>query len=566
MNLADKRKIALLKKCLYFGKYEYAMMIVDNLMHQAQTQNEPELLRELSVAYHVMNKNRESLGCIKRAFEIEKSVENLQYLAIANESCRNYEDAAIEYEEILKYKDNENIYYECIDAYKKLNLPTESIRIAKEWVKKHNDANSYSVLAFEYMEIGMEKEAKETCAKLKEIATNNAVTINTIGFLYETIYNDYPTAKEYFLKAAKMGLLDAYYNLGVCCKQSEDFVNAEKYLKRLINLNAKSTMDYNYTLGTVYFAQRKLAQGYKYYQKRKNTKNITYRNRNYLWDGKDYPDKVLYVQAEQGYGDNIQFIRYVSLAAKKFKKVIYATYDNLVELFKESFPAEKYPNIEIVPLSEIVRYNKFALLMDLPYLLHMNFYNIPAKEQYLISNRHKQENFRLNYFNNNKIKIGLNWRAKGMGLRDAVYRTIDAPYYFKNIMDLDNVEYYSFQMGDIFNMLDKYPKIIDLAPNFNTFADTAAALKNIDILVTVDTALAHLAGALGIKTYLLLCFAPDWRWFENDKKTEWYPNVTIIKQHDRRTWDDVAEVLTKSLKQDVEKMNTGSSVKRTEDE
>ena len=204
--------------------------------------------------------------------------------------------------------------------------------------------------------------------------------------------------------------------------------------------------------------------------------------------------------------------------------------------------------------------------MDLPYLLHMNFYNIPAKEQYLISNRHKQENFRLNYFNNNKIKIGLNWRAKGMGLRDAVYRTIDAPYYFKNIMDLDNVEYYSFQMGDIFNMLDKYPKIIDLAPNFNTFADTAAALKNIDILVTVDTALAHLAGALGIKTYLLLCFAPDWRWFENDKKTEWYPNVTIIKQHDRRTWDDVAEVLTKSLKQDVEKMNTGSSVKRTEDE
>ena len=263
MNLADKRKIALLKKCLYFGKYEYAMMIVDNLMHQAQTQNEPELLRELSVAYHVMNKNRESLGCIKRAFEIEKSVENLQYLAIANESCRNYEDAAIEYEEILKYKDNENIYYECIDAYKKLNLPTESIRIAKEWVKKHNDANSYSVLAFEYMEIGMEKEAKETCAKLKEIAPNNAVTINTIGFLYETIYNDYPTAKEYFLKAAKMGLLDAYYNLGVCCKQSEDFVNAEKYLKRLINLNAKSTMDYNYTLGTVYFAQRKLAQGYK---------------------------------------------------------------------------------------------------------------------------------------------------------------------------------------------------------------------------------------------------------------------------------------------------------------
>ena len=120
-------------------------------------------------------------------------------------------------------------------------------------------------------------------------------------------------------------------------------------------------------------------------------------------------------------------------------------------------------------------------------------------------------------------------------------------------MDLENAEYYSFQFGDIFDMCKKYPQIKDLSKHLKDFSDTAAALANIDILITVDTVLAHLAGAMGVKTYLLLCHAPDWRWFDNDKKTEWYPSVTIIKQHDRRTWEDVSEKLTEYIKNDLKK-------------
>ena len=120
-------------------------------------------------------------------------------------------------------------------------------------------------------------------------------------------------------------------------------------------------------------------------------------------------------------------------------------------------------------------------------------------------------------------------------------------------MDMEKTSYYSFQFGDIFDMCKKYPQIKDLTPNFKDFTQTAAALKNLDVLVTVDTALAHLAGALGVKTYLLLCHAPDWRWFDNDKKTEWYPSVTIIKQQDRKTWEDVAEQLDKYLKSEHKK-------------
>ena len=555
MNIVEKNRIDLIKKCLYYGKNEYAMLIINKIIKNEHTKDDPEILKELALIFEALKKHKAALKCIKRAFKKEKSVEHLEIMAAINERCENYEDAAIQFEELLRFKDDENTYLACAGTYRKLDLPTESIRICKECIKKHKTASSYSMLAFEYIGVGMEKEAIETCEELKKVAPNNPVTLNTLGFLEEAMYNNYPEAKKYFHKAAKMGFLEAYYNLGVCNKHTEDFAEAEKYLKRLIKLKANSKMDYNYTLGSVYLAQRKLAKGYKYYLNRKTPELDSYKNRKNYWDGKDYPDKVLYVSSEQGLGDNIQFIRYIPFVAKKFRKVIYGAYDNQVELFRESYPKEDYPNIEIVSHSEVVRYNKFVLLLDLPYLLHMNYYNIPAKEHYLVANKRKTEMFKKNFFNNDKIKIGLNWRAKGMGLRDAVYRTIDAPYYFRNIMALPNVEYYSFQMGDIFHMCEKYPGIKDITPQINDFTDTAAALKNIDILITVDTALAHIAGALGIKTYLLLCFAPDWRWFDNDKKTEWYPSVTIIKQHDRRTWNDVEKILTRKIKNDVKKMN-----------
>jgi hypothetical protein len=139
-----------------------------------------------------------------------------------------------------------------------------------------------------------------------------------------------------------------------------------------------------------------------------------------------------------------------------------------------------------------------------------------------------------------------------MGLRDAVYRTIDGPYYYSKLFDIPNTKFYSFQTQDIFNMLEKYPQMTDLSPEFSSFDETASLIKNLDVLVTVDTAIAHLAGGLGIKTYLLLCHAPDWRWFENIEKTEWYESVTIIKQADRRTWEDVSAKLLEYITNDVE--------------
>lgn len=549
LNFVEKKRLALAEKCLYFGKFEYVEIIISKLLEEDK--NNAELLKEVSILYLKMKNYKAAQFVMKKSFDLEKTVEGLNLLANINMNCGNFEDAAIQFEELIKHDPSIEIYNSCIKAYQELNIDEEALRISKQYVEDIGDANAYANLFFIYVTMGMEKESIETCEVIKKKFPNHPVTYSTIAFLYETIYNDYETAKEYFKKAAKLGFIESYYNLGVCCKQSEDFENAEKYLKKLISLASNSQMDYNYTLGSVYMAQRKLRLGYKYYLNRKSSQELNYRNKNNLWDGKDYPDKILYVSSEQGLGDNIQFIRFIPEAAKKFKKVIYSVNENLVELFQRSY--KKYKNIEIVPNGINVRYHKFTLIMDLPYLLHTNFHNIPSAESYLECNEEKQEIFKTKYFNNENCKIGLCWRAKGMGLRDAVYRTIDAPYYFRKLFDLSNVNYYSFQFGDIFGMCEKYPQIIDLQSDIKTFDDTAALLKNLDILITVDTAIAHIAGALGVKTYLLLCHAPDWRWFENNKKTEWYPSITIIKQQDRKTWEDVSEKLVEYITEDLKK-------------
>ena len=553
MNYVEKKRIKLAQKCVYYGKYEYAELIISKLLQE--NSSDSELMLAIGKLYIGMANYNTALNFIKQSFESEKSIDTLKLLANVNMQCQNYEDAAIQFEELTKYEPTEEIYHNTIRAYQELDLYTEAIRMAKIAIEKFDDAQIISNLFFIYIICGMEKESIECCEELKRKFPNNPITYNSLAFLYEAIYNDYEQAKKYFLKAAKLGFMESYYNLGVCCKQSEDFAGAEKYLKKLISVKSDSKTDYQYTLGSVYLAQRKLRLGYKYYKERRSSRSLNYRNRNHLWDGKDYPNETLFVSSEQGFGDNIQFIRFLPFAAKKFKQVIYSADPSLYILLRNSFPPEKYPNIMIVPSGTVVRYHKFVLIMDLPYLLHMNFHNIPSKEYYLEANQDKQKYFKENYFNNDNIKIGLSWRAKGMGLRDAVYRTIDAPYYFKPLFDIQNVKYYSFQFGDIFDMCNKYPQITDITPDLITFDDTAAALKNLDILITVDTAIAHLAGALGVKTYLLLCHAPDWRWFDNDSKTEWYPSVKIIKQHDRKTWEDVSEKLYTSILEDIKNLS-----------
>ena len=257
------------------------------------------------------------------------------------------------------------------------------------------------------------------------------------------------------------------------------------------------------------------------------------------------------VYCDQGYGDHIQYIRYLPFLTDKFKAIKVVTRFNCLDLFKRSYPQNKYPNVEFYDdINNVGEYDTYALAADLPYHLKMDFNQIPYPDGYLSYDEEKQKYFQDKYFKTNKLKVGLCWRAGGIGMRDAINRTINIDY-FKKILGLDDIQFYSFQLDDIFDAVEKYPQIIDLKSELKTFDDTASAIKNVDLFISADTSCLHLAGSLGVKSILLIPYCSDWRWFENDETTEWYNSVEIIKQEERVDWYIEADKIYKRLKESI---------------
>ena len=118
---------------------------------------------------------------------------------------------------------------------------------------------------------------------------------------------------------------------------------------------------------------------------------------------------------------------------------------------------------------------------------------------------------------------------------------------FEQILELKGFDFYSLQVNPSMNTYKRYSNLTDLGSGFVDFDDTAGAISNLDLVITVDTSVAHLAGALGVKTFLILPYCSDWRWFDNAKKTEWYESVIIFKQQNPKDWHDVIEKIVSEL-------------------
>ena len=206
---------------------------------------------------------------------------------------------------------------------------------------------------------------------------------------------------------------------------------------------------------------------------------------------------------------------------------------------------KNFPEIEFVDTKN-TEYDYSASIMELHFLLNMDFNNIPSQKGYLSSNTKLTEKYQKEYFNNNKPKIGLFWQGnpKVFANRSIKLKELEPIFLNKN----NDFNFYSFEKEDSENQIENYPQLIDLGVTFKNFEDTAAALVNLDILITIDSAIAHLAGALGVKTYLMLPYSSEWRWFDDTQTTPWYTSVRIFKQKNSYDWTDVVEKIANEIK------------------
>lgn len=470
---------------------------------------------------------------LEASYKIRKIPSTIASLAFTKYKLGKFDDAIILYEELFRYdKHSEHIYQKIIECFSNLGMYNFAIAYCQKYLISHPDnRHALSLITINLMRNGDYKQAEEYCAKTLSLYPDNSSAWVNAGLLQELMYNNEEVAQECYKKAIEYGDTQAYYHLAVSYQKIGKYFEAEKNYKKAIELNSND-IDSKTSLGMLYLSQRQFNEGYSLFVKRAKSPELSYLKNLYSGGEKYYDkNKVILVYSDQGLGDGIQFARYLPYLTEKFAKVIVYTREPLVDILSKS-----YPQIEFITsnLSDIF-HDCSVFIGDLPYYLDMDFDNIPLSQGYLEANNEKVDEYKNKYFNHSKLKVGLCWKAGDTGIRAAIHRTINIGY-FDSLLGLKNIEFYSFQKDDIFDAISKYPQIVDLSSTFKTFEDTAAAMKNLDLMISVDTSCIHLAGALGVKSVLLLPYCSDWRWFDNTKATEWYTSVEIVKQTERQDW------------------------------
>jgi tetratricopeptide (TPR) repeat protein len=272
------------------------------------------------------------------------------------------------------------------------------------------------------------------------------------------------------------------------------------------------------------------------------------------WHGEELDGHTILLLKEQGFGDQIQFLRFAALLQDRGALVDVLVDTSLAKLASSARGVRRAltdPNQ--IPCG---RYQYWSFLGSVPGIMQLDADTIPRSTPYLASDPRSTQRWQaqIDEFAGDRFRLGLVWSGstnfRFNANRSFPIGSLDA------ILALDNLAMVSFQKGPQTRDLAGgrgagASRILDLGSGFEDFSDTAAALSCVDLLLTVDTSVAHLAGALGTNTWTLLSLAPDWRWLRDGESALWYPSVRLFRQTKLHQWDDPLRLVHDELKEIV---------------
>jgi tetratricopeptide (TPR) repeat protein len=259
-----------------------------------------------------------------------------------------------------------------------------------------------------------------------------------------------------------------------------------------------------------------------------------------LWDGKPLSDRCILLHEEEGFGDTIQFARFVPQVCQRCTKVLLQCPHQLKELLTGQFPV-----LQVIAQGEpLPPFDVQCPLMSLSRIFEMTVHTIPAQAPYLKVSQEKVARWKQRLMNGLGLKVGLVWAGRPRPPR----RSIE-PALLEALSGIAGVQFYSLQKGDgdPFAQLPRSLCAKDLSSELTDFSQTAAAIENLDLLITIDTAVAHLGGALGKRTWVLLHTTPDWRWMVGRSDSPWYPTIRLFRQPGARDWQSVLREVRREL-------------------
>ncbi len=476
----------------------------------------------LGIVYESMGDNQRAIQCYKEAVRIDpkfaKAVNNIG---------------------VILYKQKK--YQESIDIF----------RIAFKIDPKYYELHSNIGACFNKLK--QYDEAIESLNLAIKSNPSSSGAYTNLGNVYNKLF-DYKKAAKLHEKSIALDAngSNAYSNVGTSYKYLGLVSKSINAYKKAIEIDP-SFVNAHFDLATMYLSKGDFLEGWKEYEWRFqkeemrshiiNNKDIF--SKKMLTHDMDIKDKTLLLHSEQGFGDSLQFIRFLPKLKEKFQcKIIVKCRDELKELLKSMLEIDLLcDRSEVTP-----EFDYHLPIMSMPFILNMKtIKDLPKNVPYLFAE--EDEEFKLQK-EENKINIGICWSASVTG--DSYDGKVFDLQLLEPLINSENINIYSLQVGPENEDIKKYnyeDKIIDLTPKLTDFSKTASLLKELDLVISSDTSVAHLAGALNVPVWVPLQKIPDWRWQNKGIKTPWYPSAKLFRQKSARVWDGVFQSICDNIYQ-----------------
>ena len=451
-------------------------------------------------------------------------------------------DAVLAFKEVVRLRPDSPEAHNCLGAALRLQGRIdegmvhcrEAVRLAPDMAEAHNN------LGCLLEQKGQIDEAIASLTSALRLKPDFANAHSNLGMAYYR-QRRYGEALAHYRRAIalKPDLADAHNNLGsvlVDLGQSEEGLAS---FSRAIRLKP----DYrepHWGRALVWLSQGDFERGWREFEWRLPPVEMR-RGRQARWDGSDLAGRTILLDAEQGLGDTLQFVRYGSLLHERGAKVVLVCQPRLADLIGRCCPAVDHA---VAQGDTSPPFDVHLPLLSLPFVLGTMLATVPATVPYLHPDPRLVETWRTELAKQPGFKIGIAWQGSP-GYGGDRERSISLAE-FEPLARLPGIRLVSLQKGigaeqllqARFSIVD-FGERLDGSSGAGPFMDTAALMCSLDLIVACDSAVCHLAGALGVRVWAAISAAPDWRWLVDREDSPWYPTLRLFRQSKLGEWADV---------------------------
>ena len=400
-----------------------------------------------------------------------------------------------------------------------------------------------------YYELEEYEEAIKNYDRALELNPDNANIYSNKSIVYRSMkrYEDAFKSLDCAIKL-KPDLAAAYSNRGLVHSELKQYEEAHKNYDRAIELEP--------TIGDAYWNKSNLkilqgcyGEGWQLFEWRWKTTFLNHQPRDFkqpLWLGQEsITNKIILIHHEQGLGDSIQFSRYIPLLEKyNPKEIILESPQPLISIL-----SSLRGNFKIITLGDpLPHFDYYCPIMSLPLAFKTALESIPSEMPYLFADEDKISLWAEKLGLKIKPRVGLVWSGF-KGHKNDRNRSL-------SLRQLDSIFSLPFELHSLqkeirdhdLEVLNSCDQIHQHQDELIDFSDTAALIHHLDLIVSVDTSVAHLAGAMGKKVFLMLPYAPDYRWMDNRPDSPWYPSMRLFRQPKIDDWDSVISEMCFEMK------------------